>query len=97
MSVTIYPNTSTGHVGLVDDGGRQYIVDRSLAPEVAQVADGARPDPALLNPAVFLPDDGRLLITGIEPDGQVEAEGIPHDLRLNPTEIATLAQALGSA
>lgn len=101
MSITIYPNTGTDHIAFVDGGGRQYIIDRAEEPEVAKIANGTPPDASLISTDFFMPDDGRLLVTGFEPDGQggalVEAEGIPHDLTLSPAELASLAQAMRSA
>lgn len=99
MSITIYPNTEPGHVAFTDERGRQYIIELGLRPEVEQFADGAQPDETLVNRDFFLPDDGRLLVTGFEADGsgaRVEAEGIPHDLTLSPTEIATIGAAMAA-
>jgi hypothetical protein len=97
MAITIGPNTGEHHIGFMHDD-RSFIVDDSLAPELKRLAGGTAPDPSLIDDATFVSGDTRLHMTGIEPGagGRFTAyvDGIPSELTLTATELATLASAM---
>lgn len=98
MAITIGPNTGEHHIGFIHDG-RTFVVDDALGPELARCAAGTAPDPALIDESTFVSGDTRLHITHIEPSGDgfmVYVDGIPSDLTLTKTEVATLASAIPS-
>src|SRR4051812_44790951 len=97
MAITIGPNTGENHIGFTHDD-RTFIIDHSLGPELKRLTVAAAPDPALIDEATFVSGDTRLHVTGVEPaaGGAFTAyvDGIPSELTLTATELATLASVL---
>lgn len=99
MAITIGPNTGENHIGFIHDD-RTFVIDHALGPELAQFAEGAAPDPSLIEDETFVSGDTRLHVTHIEPSGDdfiAYVDGIPSGLTLTKTEVATLASVMPSA
>lgn len=98
MAITIGPNTGENHIGFIH-GERTFVIDYALGPELARFAEGAAPDPSLIDDETFVSGDTRLHVTHIEPSGNgfvAYVDGIPSGLTLSKTEVATLASVLPS-
>jgi hypothetical protein len=100
MSITVYPNTGGDHAGFSHEG-RSYVIDFARGPELKRLAAGTEPIPAIIDDALFVPGDTRLLVTSIEPGSDKETfvvyvDDFATDLALTRNEVATLAHAMPS-